>query len=86
MFEFCFVCNRVTGHFGEHDGLIHAGLAENEKVNGECTGTVLRTAAWDDALAARISEVEYEHYVRDGYDGMDLDAIVAEAKGQLQLV
>jgi len=41
---YCFVCNRSTDHFAEHDDLVEAGLAEY--VNGD----VRRTDKWDDAV------------------------------------
>lgn len=55
----CFVCSRHTDHFAEHDGLVEAGLAAYEG------SAVVRTALWDDAEAARISEAEYQRYLKD---------------------
>lgn len=51
----CFVCGRHTDHVGEHDGLVHAGLASYAD-----DGNVLRTSNWDDATASEISEREYQ--------------------------
>lgn len=53
----CFVCNRTTDHFAEHDALVDAGLA----LYGD-NGSVYRTDAWDPAKAAEISQAEYEAF------------------------
>lgn len=53
--EYCFVCNRVTDHWGEHDALVEVGLARYRD-----DGTVLRTDKWDDALAKVIVDAEWE--------------------------
>lgn len=55
----CFVCGRHTDHVAEHDGLVEAGLAAYEG------SAVVRTTLWDDAKAARISEAEYQRYLKD---------------------
>lgn len=50
---FCFVCNRNTDHFAEHDAIVMAGLAEYRGL------TVVRTDLWDDDEAAAIAAQEY---------------------------
>lgn len=60
MDEYCFVCNRVTDHWGEHDALVDAGLAQYSD-----DGTVYRTEKWDDALAKEITEAEWEAYKKE---------------------
>ncbi len=52
----CFACGRHTDHFGEHDGLVAAGLA----IYDSNTGDVHRTRYWDDALARRVQDAEYD--------------------------
>lgn len=79
---FCYVCYRNTNHIAEHDGLVAAGLAEYG------TDDVLRTPAWDDALAREVSAVEYREYsaaFRNGTDPLALDypAIIAEARANV---
>jgi hypothetical protein len=54
MSDYCFVCNRPTDHFAEHDALVMAGLATYDEF------TVRRTALWDDELASAICEAEYQ--------------------------
>lgn len=76
---YCFVCTRATDHFAEHDALVEAGLAAYDTESG----SVYRTAAWDDRFAELVSEVDFQHYMRDGYDGVDLAAVVTEAKALL---
>lgn len=66
----CFVCGRHTDHYGEHDALVAAGLAEYDLADG----SVNRTAAWDDKLAAAISRAEYEALCAD----LDLDPYPTE--------
>jgi hypothetical protein len=51
--DHCFVCNRHTDHFAEHDALVEAGLA----VYGE--HGVYRTSSWDDERAESIQREEY---------------------------
>lgn len=51
---YCFVCNRPTDHFGEHNALVEEGLAEYRK-----DGSVVRTDAWDDTRAEAVAEAEY---------------------------
>lgn len=79
MTSYCFVCNRVTDHFAEHDALVEAGLAEYDTTSGD----VHRTVNYEPALAAAIAEVDYEHYVRFGYDGVDLAKVVEEARAKV---
>lgn len=55
----CFVCNRHTDHFAEHDGLVEAGLAEYRN------GSVYRTAEWDDGKAKAVAEAEYQRYLEE---------------------
>ena len=52
---YCFVCGRVTDHFGEHEALVEAGLAVYRD-----NGSVVRTDTWDDELARQIQEREYQ--------------------------
>lgn len=77
--EFCFVCNRATDHFAEHDALVHAGLATYRDHDGNVDGTVRRTAAWDDETARKVSDAEYAEYVEYGYAGVNLDRVCATA-------
>jgi hypothetical protein len=55
----CFVCRRHTDHFGEHDGLVEAGLALYKG------GSVYRTDAWDDALVREVAQAEYAAYLAE---------------------
>lgn len=57
---FCFVCGRPTDHVAEHPGLVEAGLAAYE-----ADGSVVKTAAWNDDEAARISAAEFERYLAE---------------------
>lgn len=55
---FCFVCSRATDHWGEHDALVDAGLAEYHE-----DGSVTKTAAWDADKASEIAQAEFEAYM-----------------------
>ena len=77
--SWCGVCARPTDHFGEHDGLVAAGLAEYDTE----TGSVRKTDLWDEAMAKAVSDAEYEAYVEAVEAGSpldyDMDEVLAEA-------
>lgn len=81
---YCFVCSRATDHFAEHEGLVAAGLAE---YNTD-TGSVYKTDAWDDAMAAAVSEAEYAAYLAAAEAGTpldyDMDAVLRDAAARLE--
>lgn len=58
MDAFCFVCGRPTDHVGEHEALVALGLASYQTQDE--LAHVVKTAAWDDAFAAAVSEAEYQ--------------------------
>lgn len=51
---FCFVCGRCTDHWGEHDDLVEAGLAEYRD-----NGSVAKTEQWDAEKARAIHEATW---------------------------
>lgn len=57
MDAYCFICSRCTDHWGEHDDLVEAGLAEYHE-----DGTVTKTAAWDAQKAREITEATWKAY------------------------
>ena len=59
--SYCFVCSRCTDHVGEHEALVEAGLAMYEVESG----TVLKTAFWNDFYARIISDIEYYNYKKE---------------------
>lgn len=57
---FCFVCSRVTDHWGEHDGLVAAGM-----VRYAANGNVYRTETYDADKAKKIVDAEVAYFLHD---------------------
>lgn len=51
---YCLVCGRCTDHWGEHDDLVEAGLAEYRS-----DGSVVKTDQWSAEVARSITEATW---------------------------
>lgn len=51
---FCFVCGRCTDHWGEHDDLVEAGMADYK-----LDGSVVKTEKWSAAAAKQITDATW---------------------------
>lgn len=57
---FCFVCGRCTDHWGEHDDLVEAGMAEYKR-----DGSVVKTEKWSAAAAKQITDATWARVSAD---------------------